>query len=44
VELEAPTVEEWAGRTAAAHGFTEVEHTVEISGLCAACSARATGA
>ena len=39
VELEAPAVEEWAGRTAAAHGFTEVDHTVEITGLCAACSA-----
>lgn len=40
VELEAPAVEEWAGRTAAAHGFTEVDHTVEITGLCAACAAR----
>ncbi|MGX5357756.1 Fur family transcriptional regulator [Kocuria sp. KH4] len=42
VELEAPAVEEWAGRTAAAHGFTEVDHTVEITGLCAACSAGRT--
>ena len=40
VELEAPAVEEWAGRTAAAHGFTEVDHTVEITGLCADCAAR----
>ena len=40
VEVEAPTVEEWAGSTAAAHGFTEVHHTVEITGLCAACSGR----
>ncbi|THE17138.1 transcriptional repressor [Kocuria rosea] len=40
VELEAPAVEEWAGRTAAAHGFTEVDHTVEITGLCAAQAAR----
>ena len=40
VELEAPAVEEWAGRTAAAHGFTQADHTVEITGLCAACSAR----
>ncbi|MFF0988324.1 Fur family transcriptional regulator [Kocuria nitroreducens] len=40
VELEAPAVEEWAGRTAAAHGFTEVDHTVEITGLCAACGVR----
>lgn len=44
VELEAPAVEEWAGRTAAAHGFTEVDHTVEITGLCAVCAAgRADG-
>ncbi|MFE7630765.1 Fur family transcriptional regulator [Kocuria sp. NPDC057446] len=42
VELEAPAVEEWAGRTAAAHGFTEVDHTVEITGLCASCGARRT--
>ena len=40
VELEAPTVEEWAARTAAHHGFTQLDHTVEITGLCAACSAR----
>ena len=40
VELDAPTVEEWAARTAAHHGFTQLDHTVEITGLCAACSAR----
>ncbi len=43
VELEAPAVEEWAGRTAAAHGFTQVDHTVEITGLCSACGVRAAG-
>ena len=39
VEIEAPAVEQWAGRTAAAHGFSEVAHTVEIYGLCPDCTA-----
>ncbi|MBN9177434.1 MAG: transcriptional repressor [Microbacterium sp.] len=41
VEIEAHEVESWAQRTAAAHGFTEAEHVVDIFGLCAACSAAA---
>ncbi|MFB2571102.1 Fur family transcriptional regulator [Micrococcus sp. IITD107] len=39
VEILAPTVESWAAQTAAEHGYTSVEHTVEIYGLCPACSA-----
>ena len=39
VEVEAPAVEQWAVRTAAAHGFTEAAHTVEIFGLCPECTA-----
>lgn len=42
VEVEAPAVEAWAARTAAEHGFTAVEHTVEIFGLCPECTARNT--
>jgi Fur family transcriptional regulator, ferric uptake regulator len=38
VEVEGPTVESWAEQIAAAHGFTEIDHTVEISGRCAACT------
>jgi Fur family ferric uptake transcriptional regulator len=38
VEVEAPAVENWAARTARAHGFTAVQHTVEIFGLCPECS------
>lgn len=38
VEIEAPAVEAWAARTALEHGFTEVEHTVEIYGICPDCS------
>lgn len=39
VEVEAPAVESWAARIAAEHGFTQVQHTVEIYGLCPECSA-----
>lgn len=45
VEVEEPGVEEWSHRAGGAHGFTEVTHTVELFGLCAACAATgATGA
>ncbi len=38
VEIEGPTVEAWATKTARQHGFAEVEHTLEIFGTCAACA------
>ena len=37
-EISGPTVEAWATAEASRHGFTDVQHTVEINGLCAACS------
>jgi Fur family ferric uptake transcriptional regulator len=37
VEVEGPAVEAWADRVAAAHGFTDVGHTVEIFGTCPDC-------
>ena len=37
-EVEGPTVEKWAEKVAAEHGFTEVGHTIEIFGRCAECS------
>ncbi len=40
VEVEAPAVESWAAKIAQANGFTQVQHTVEIYGLCPECSAR----
>jgi Fur family ferric uptake transcriptional regulator len=40
VEIAATDVEQWARQTAAAHGFTEAEHVVDIFGLCAACTAK----
>ena len=42
VEVEGPEVEEWARKTAAAHGFVDVDHVVEIFGRCDACAADAS--
>lgn len=42
VEVEGPTVEQWADSVAAHHGFTEATHQIEIFGLCAQCSRRKT--
>ena len=39
VEVAGPTVEAWADRVSAEHGFTDVRHTLEIFGTCADCSA-----
>ncbi|WP_369053865.1 Fur family transcriptional regulator [Kineococcus terrestris] len=39
VEVEGPTVETWARRVGAEHGFTQVEHVVEVFGVCAQCTA-----
>lgn len=44
VEIEASDVEQWAQRTASAHGFTHAEHVVDIFGLCAECTALAAAA
>lgn len=42
VEVAGPTVERWAERVAAEHGFSDVSHTLEVFGVCPAC-ARASG-
>jgi Fur family ferric uptake transcriptional regulator len=38
VEVEGPTVERWAEQVARDHNFTDITHTVEISGLCPDCA------
>ncbi len=43
VELDGPDVEAWAARVGAAHGFSDVEHTMELSGICTSCAAEAGG-
>lgn len=36
-EIEDPEVGAWAAKVAGAHGFTDVEHQVELFGTCAGC-------
>jgi Fur family ferric uptake transcriptional regulator len=38
VEIDAERVESWAKDVAAAHGFTQAQHVVDVFGLCASCS------
>ena len=42
VEVEGQAVERWAAAVAAEHGFTEVDHTLEVMGTCGACAAAAS--
>ncbi|MBK0421937.1 transcriptional repressor [Leucobacter sp. CSA2] len=44
VELSANLVEEWSQRVGAEHGFTEIDHVVDLFGLCARCRAKGDGA
>ena len=41
IEVWGPTVEDWARQVASEHGFTDVQHDLEIFGVCADCTARA---
>ncbi len=38
VEVASDEVERWAATTAEVHGFTDVEHTAELYGVCSSCS------
>lgn len=40
VEVSGREVEAWAAEVAAAHGFSEVNHTIELFGTCAQCARR----
>jgi Fur family ferric uptake transcriptional regulator len=37
-EIEGPAIERWAGEVARQHGYSDVDHTVELFGHCPACS------
>jgi Fur family ferric uptake transcriptional regulator len=37
-EVEGRAIERWAGEVAARFGFTAVDHTVELFGVCPSCS------
>ena len=39
VEVEGPAVESWADKVSAKHGFSDVQHTLEIVGTCSDCQA-----
>ena len=39
VEVEGPAVESWADKVSAEHGFSDVQHTLEIVGTCSDCKA-----
>jgi Fur family ferric uptake transcriptional regulator len=38
-QIRTSTVERWAQRVADEHGYRDVDHTVEIFGICARCTA-----
>ncbi len=38
VEIDGPSVESWASQVGAAHGFVDIEHTIELFGTCQVCS------
>ncbi|CAM5558358.1 hypothetical protein SALBM311S_06176 [Streptomyces alboniger] len=40
--MDAEAVERWADGVAADTGFAEVEHTVELTGICDQCQERST--
>lgn len=37
IELSGCDVDDWIRRVSAAHGFRELEHSLEVTGLCADC-------
>jgi Fur family ferric uptake transcriptional regulator len=37
VEVEGPAVESWTSKVATQHGYSDVSHTLELFGTCAAC-------
>ncbi len=41
-EVAAPAVEQWARSMAAQYGYTDLDHQIELFGLCADCTARRT--
>jgi Fur family ferric uptake transcriptional regulator len=39
VEIDGPAVETWAAQIGASHGYSDISHTIELFGTCAACAA-----
>lgn len=38
IEVDSPTVESWAEEVAKRHGFADINHTLEIYGICPGCA------
>jgi Fur family ferric uptake transcriptional regulator len=38
-DIDLPTFEAWASAVASEHGYSHIEHTVELTGVCADCEA-----
>ena len=38
VELVGTQIEEWAHQVGATHGFSAIEHTIELTGICQNCT------
>ncbi len=41
-EVTAPSVERWARTVAKHYGFSDIDHEIELFGVCASCAAGAT--
>lgn len=39
-DIDMPEFETWADRIASTHGYSRIDHTVELTGVCAECAAR----
>jgi Fur family ferric uptake transcriptional regulator len=37
-EVEGRAIERWATEVAARHGYTDVDHTIEVFGICPTCA------
>jgi Fur family ferric uptake transcriptional regulator len=42
-EIEGRAIERWAAAVADEHGYTDVDHTIELFGVCGACAVAARG-
>lgn len=40
-EVEGRAIERWADEVAAQHGYSDVDHTIEIFGVCPSCAKKA---
>lgn len=40
IEISGPDMERWAVRVASQHGYTDVNHVLELFGVCPRCDAR----